>query len=248
MSPRKAITGNVLESTRIGENLKIGLHSEMAYMKSFPPRIAFFCKTAASIGGETIIGDMREFMKLMPQDLREKLEAADIQVVRNYAQPTARSASASFDHPDQVGWDAAFFTDDPREVENSCRQLGIRPLWNEDGTLTLIETMRPFTDHPVTGERIYRCNLHLKEPLSGPGFAKLNQEIRAKQAHRSGYYLSNGEELSDAEAKTIKDLYSRVELSWRWQDNDVLILDNLQVSHGRNPFSGPREVMVALLA
>jgi len=26
-----------------------------------------------------------------------------------------------------------------------------------------------------------------------------------------------------------------------------MILDNLQVAHGRNPFTGPREIMVALL-
>jgi hypothetical protein len=31
------------------------------------------------------------------------------------------------------------------------------------------------------------------------------------------------------------------------QDGDVLMLDNLLCAHGRNLFSGPREVLVALL-
>jgi alpha-ketoglutarate-dependent taurine dioxygenase len=35
--------------------------------------------------------------------------------------------------------------------------------------------------------------------------------------------------------------------SWPWRNGDVMILDNLQVWHGRNPYQGPRDVQVALL-
>ncbi|UIF85685.1 TauD/TfdA family dioxygenase [Cupriavidus sp. UYPR2.512] len=35
--------------------------------------------------------------------------------------------------------------------------------------------------------------------------------------------------------------------SWPWRDGDVMVLDNLQVWHGRNPYQGTRDVQVALL-
>jgi hypothetical protein len=37
--------------TYLTAGFKLGLHSEMAYMNSFPPRIAFFCQQASGVGG-----------------------------------------------------------------------------------------------------------------------------------------------------------------------------------------------------
>ena len=34
--------------------------------------------------------------------------------------------------------------------------------------------------------------------------------------------------------------------SERWQDGDLMLVDNVRTAHGREPFKGPREVVVAV--
>jgi alpha-ketoglutarate-dependent taurine dioxygenase len=248
MSPRKKVTGQVLESTRLDESFKIILHSEMAYMKSYPPRLAFFSKVTAPVGGETIIGSLRAFMERFPADLKAKLEGRKVKIVRNFGPAGNTRGVAVVDHADNIGWDDAFFTDSREEVEAHCRKLGMEPIWHENGALTLREETDIFAEHPVTGERFYRSNLHANNTYErDPLFAELGRKVRAAQKYPTGHYLDTGEKLTDAESEAILSVYDQVELAWPWQDGDVLMLDNLLCAHGRNPFSGPREVLVALL-
>jgi len=246
MSPRQKVTGKVLESTRMAEDFKIILHSEMAYMKSYPPRIAFFSRQTSKTGGATTIGSAREFLRRIPAPLREKLERHKVHIIRNYAPKGSNSDAAKFDTHEKVGWDAAFFTDDPSEVERKCREFGMEFFWNDDGSLTLLDVSEPFTIHPKTGERFYRNNLHANRGADGKWGS--NTSVTPAGAKRpSGQFLDNGEPLEPTEAETIRAILDEIEMRWQWHDGDIMILDNLQVLHGRETFTGPREVLVALL-
>ena len=46
--------------------------------------------------------------------------------------------------------------------------------------------------------------------------------------------------------KTILKIYQPLEVVYRWQKGDIMILDNVLVAHARNAFSGPRKLLVAL--
>jgi len=113
--------------------------------------------------------------------------------------------------------------------------------------LTLLDVTPTFTVHPKTGERFYRNNLHTNITYDRAGLSEMVAELRAKQKRPSGMFLDNGEKLSEAEAETIIRTFEEIELAWPWQNGDIMMLDNLQVAHGRNTFTGPREIMVALL-
>jgi alpha-ketoglutarate-dependent taurine dioxygenase len=240
-APRKVIEGRVMESTRYDQKMKIPLHSEMAYLSTYPARIAFFCKQAAPVGGETIIGSMRQFMRLLPDELRDKLRTHSVCVVRNFA--PAGSTGGVVENSDSIGWDHAFYTSNRAEVEQHCRRLGAEFTWNEGGGLTIVNAMKALTVHPQTGETFYRSHIH----ASRVGSRELDSASLARQHRPSGYTLDNGETLSQHEAQQIQSLFERIERSFPWSDGDLMILDNLQVAHGRNPFSGSREVVVALL-
>jgi len=241
-SPREVVTGKVLEATRMDASLRLPVHSEMAYLDQWPARIAFFCRAPAARGGETIIADLRAVSRRLPASIREQVAKLGIRVVRNYAPPSNHLAG-EIAHPDAVPWNKALRSDDRAEVESRCAELGMRCTWNGDGSLTLVNEVEGFATHPRTGQSIYRTTIHhsgraLVAPPPNAGH----------QALPTGTTLGDGTNLSEEDRTRILGLLDEETLSWPWRAGDLMILDNLQIAHGRNPYEGERETLVALLA
>ncbi|GAA5233983.1 hypothetical protein FOZ76_26965 [Verticiella sediminum] len=242
-APRSAIKGHVMESTRLAPSVHLILHSEMAYVRDYPRRIAFYSRVTAPVGGETTIGDMRDLVAAMPAALVEKLQRHGTRMASNYG-PRAVSMDATYAHMDLRGWNQAFYTEDPAEVERICAAKGLEPIWNADGSLTVLTPLEPLVEHPITGQRLFRSVIHVPPQAEN---AELTRELRSRQQYPTGATLGNGEPLSEDELQTLRTLCRERGAAWPWQDGDVMILDNLQVWHGRNPYEGAREVQVALL-
>tara|TARA_R110002111_G_scaffold262444_2_gene338549 strand:+ start:24586 stop:25623 length:1038 start_codon:yes stop_codon:yes gene_type:complete len=248
LAPRTQIAGKVMEATRLDKNVKIRLHSEMAYMQNFPPRVAFFSKKTAEIGGETIIASTRGLLDALPAELREKVATHGVMTVRNFAAPSGQLDS-TVPHVDLRGWDVAFETEDQDEVSRLCAQRGLEPIWNEDGSLTVVNRTAAVVTHPQTKQKLYRSNLHIYTVNSNmEGLdAEIIRRLRETQKRPSGTFLGNGESLTPEENLHFTAFLDRQTRAWRWKDGDVMILDNLQVWHGRNPYEGSRDVQVAML-
>jgi alpha-ketoglutarate-dependent taurine dioxygenase len=59
-------------------------------------------------------------------------------------------------------------------------------------------------------------------------------------------YFGDGETIPDEYFANIRDAYEKSTIRFPWQPNDVLLLDNLRVCHGRDPFTGARKVLVSM--
>lgn len=249
-SPRSTVVGNVMEATRLDARFLIWLHQEMSYLPNWPTRIAFFGRQVPEQGGATIIGDMREFTQRLPEEVRALMEKHGVRGVRNYA-PLGNGAHVAR-HVDDKGWEDGFGTADRAEVEDICAAMGIEPIWNDNGSLTVVTVTDAFTTHPVTGERFYRSNLH----TNGRTYTHFGDnggnadwdEARKHQAHHTGYTLGNGEPLTAEQATQMEDTVDSLIQRWQWRNGDIMLVDNLQVAHGREPFVGDRETLVALFA
>lgn len=243
-APRKSISGKVMEATRLASSVRLALHSEMAYMRDYPKRIAFFSRKTAPVGGETLIGDVRHLVDAIPPAILAKIRQLGTRMARNFG-PRSENLEDTYAHMDQRGWNQAFFTEDPAEVETICAERGLEPHWNEDGSLVVFNKLEPFVIHPETGKELYRSVLHMKPQVENP---ELEAEMRKAKKHPTGATLGNGQRLEPEEMAQMEDIIDRVTYSWPWRDGDVMVLDNLQVWHGRNPYEGSRDVQVALLA
>jgi hypothetical protein len=73
----------------------------------------------------------------------------------------------------------------------------------------------------------------------------LRSMLDEKDFPRNVYY-GDGAPIEDSVVETIKDLYDSLAISFRWQESDVLMLNNMLVAHSRNAFSGSRKIVVAL--
>ena len=59
-------------------------------------------------------------------------------------------------------------------------------------------------------------------------------------------YFGDGTPIDEPVIDAISEAYRRAALSFAWQERDILILDNMLTAHGRNPFVGPRKIVVAM--
>lgn len=242
-APRAVVSGRVMEATRLDASVRLVLHSEMAYLGVYPKRIAFFARLAATKGGETTVADARALTDRMDPMLAEKISRHGARMVRNFG-PKSDGLDASYDHLDKRGWNQSFYTDDPAEVERICAERDMKPVWNADGGLTVFNELQPFVVHPATGKRLFRSNLHVRPQVSD---IAIDIELKKTQKYPSGPSLGNGECLTEAEVTHLNEICDAVTYAWPWRNGDVMVLDNLQVWHGRNPYEGPRDVQVALL-
>jgi hypothetical protein len=240
---RAPVVGRVMEATRLARESFICLHQEMAYLQSYPPRLAFFARKPAESGGETIIGSMREFTRRLPAGIRDRLERLGVRGVRNYA-PAGAGKGELADLRYGVAWDESFGTADKAEVERLCAERGLEPIWRDDGGLIVVTQLDPFAVHPITGERFYRSIIHTSNIDTVTG--KLTHKMEG--AYATGYTFGDGTAMTIEEGQSLHDVLNDITMCWEWQGGDLMIVDNLQVAHGRNRFQGERETLVALFA
>jgi hypothetical protein len=61
-------------------------------------------------------------------------------------------------------------------------------------------------------------------------------------------FHGDGGELDVDDLRTVREACRVEAIDVRWRTHDVLLLDNLLVLHGRRPFQGTRQVLVAMVA
>ncbi|MEP6870052.1 MAG: TauD/TfdA family dioxygenase [Novosphingobium sp.] len=236
---RRSLDKGVYEATQRTGDQTIYIHQEMFYVRDYPPRIAFFARKVAEKGGETLIADMAKVTRNLPLPIRKKLEEQGVLVIRNFAAPTQSKVETRL--MDRRGWDFAFYTDSQAEVDEVCRHRGMEPHWHDDGSLTVFSRLPAFVVHPATGKEFYRTALHTNARTKAD--REKNEEAKqllASQKIPSAMVLGNGEPLSPEEELALAEVVDDATIYWKWQQGDVMIVDNLQIGHGRNPFEGER--------
>lgn len=58
--------------------------------------------------------------------------------------------------------------------------------------------------------------------------------------------LGDGCDIPDEAVEALKAIMDEECVDFRWEEGDVLLLDNLAVQHGRRPSKPPRRVLVAI--
>ena len=232
--PREGVNGNIYGSTPYPADQTILFHNESSHTDRWPMKIWFHCVTAAKQGGETPIVDCRKVYQSLDPELRQIFAERKLRYVRNYTDGL------------DVSWQEFFRTSDKAKVETFCRNAGIEFEWKENGLRTY-KVCQAVATHPHTGEMVFfnQLQLHHISCLEASVRESVTALFEAKDLPRNVYY-GDGTPIPDEVVAEVLKTYRKVECSFPWREGDVLLLDNMLTAHSRNPYQGPRKIVVAL--
>ena len=236
-SPRTQLGGGVYTSTEYPSDYTLPLHNELSYTFEWPEYLFFYCVTPAIAGGETPLADSREILKRLDPAVVEHFKSHGLRYER------------LLDHgrESQYSWQAAFETDDREDVERYCRKGRVEFRWNDDGSLSLSEICPATAVHPKTGEEVWFNQADGFHPsVFGDEFYR--EYLSAPERHRLrlNVRFADGGEIDVDDLDHIRRVIRDLASASPWQECDILVVDNMLACHGRNPFTGPRKVVLAM--
>lgn len=235
-SPRSTIKGQVYTSTDYPADEEIFLHNENSYQAVWPNSLYFYCIEPARTEGATPLADIRQVYRAIDPGVREEFaRRGGWRVVRNF-------------HGDfGVPWQEAFGTGDRDAVVAYCRDKGITAEWRADGGLRTTAVRPVVRRHPVSGEEVWFNHATFWHVTSlAPEVREGLREIFTDEDLPTNTYFGDGGPIPDETVAHLRDAYRSATTRFDWQRDDVLIVDNMLAAHGREPFTGPRKIAVAM--
>ncbi|SOY66743.1 condensation domain-containing protein [Cupriavidus taiwanensis] len=233
--PKKEGGRNTYRSTPYPEREMILFHNESAHLPRWPRKQWFFCELPSPVGGATPIVDCRELYRRLPRALAERFERKGLRYVR------------TFNDKLDVSWRDFFKTDSHEEVEARLRASGTDFAWLDADTLQTRELCPAVIAHPVTGERSFfnQVQLHHTACLD-PEVRRDLLEIVGPQRMPRQVTFGDGSPIGDDVMARIGELYEACAVRFAWRQGDVVMLDNMLAAHARDPYQGPRKIVVAM--
>ncbi|MER6285026.1 TauD/TfdA family dioxygenase [Streptomyces sviceus] len=235
-SPRSTIKGQVYTSTDYPADEEIFLHNENSYQAVWPNTLYFYCIEPALTQGATPLADIREVRRAIDPAVREEfVRRGGWRVVRNF--------HADFGVP----WQEAFNTTDRDAVVGYCRAKGITAEWRSDGGLRTTAIRPVVHTHPGSGEEVWFNHATFWHVTSlAPEVQEGLREIFDDEDLPTNTYYGDGGRIPDETVAHLRAAYRSATTRFDWQRDDVLIVDNMLAAHGREPFTGPRRIAVAM--
>lgn len=262
-SPRNRVTKFVHTASELPPHYPIMQHAEMSFLDKPPRKLMFFCSVPTSAQGETPLADLRKIYEDMEPSLLKKFETKGVKYIRKYDGPKASRYSLW----KTKRWDEMFSTTDKKEVEKIAAKQRFQVEWLEEDGLKLTNKQVAVRVHPKAKTKAWHNHSQvfhqdaakieygkIRNYQKTPRSAILSLVIVVLTALKKWFVkpedqdtnvvFGDGTEISPEEIRKVNDAFWKHLSVFPWKQGDVLLIDNYSVSHGRLPFSGPREILV----
>lgn len=234
-APRQGHPGGVSSATPWPAGQRMCLHHEMSYALGFPGLMMFACVLAPVRGGATVVADAPSVLDALPVDLVARFERTGWMLVRTYN--------------DEIGasYAEAFGTADRDAVEDYCRAHAIEFEWRSDGGLRTRQRRAAVARHPVTGRRCWFNQVaFLNEWTLDPEVREFLVDVYGPDGLPFTTRFGDGSPIGEDVVALLNGVYEQHTVREPWQAGDLLLVDNVRTAHGREPYDGPREVLVGM--
>lgn len=101
--------------------------------------------------------------------------------------------------------------------------------------------------HPVTGQRCWFNQVaFLNEWTLDPEIREYLVEMYGSEGLPFNTCFGNGDPIGEDVVLLLNEVYEAHTSREPWQGGDLMLVDNIRTAHSREPFEGPREVLVAM--
>jgi alpha-ketoglutarate-dependent taurine dioxygenase len=140
-----------------------------------------------------------------------------------------------------------FQTEDKSEVESYCRENQLDYEWLDNNTLRTRQVNPAIAVHPRTNEKLWFNQAHLfhASNLGKQITETLIASLGEENLPRNTYY-GDGSPIEPEALDHIRSAYEQIKISFPWQRNNLLLLDNMLFTHGREAYTGARKVIVGM--
>lgn len=213
---------------------KLLWHNENSFNHRWPQKILFCSLTPARQGGETPLVDMQQLFEQLPAALRAPFLEKGIEYVRTFGTLG-------------LSWQTVFGVQTREALEDKASRDHLTLEWHDQERLTVRMRRPAAIPHPVTGQWCWiNQALHWHRACLGADIRATLEALYSETELPRTCLYGDGSPIPDEVILQLMALHTRLERAFRWQTDDVMLVDNVRASHARNPYEGPRHLLVAL--
>jgi alpha-ketoglutarate-dependent taurine dioxygenase len=234
-TPRKTIAENIYTATIYPAHQSIPFHCENSYQRDWPMLLAFCCIEPAAQGGATPLADVAGVTRSLPSTLVDEFRTRRVRYDRYYRTGT------------DLPWQDVFQTTRREAVSEFCTAQGIECVWHGADELATTHICQGTAVHPVLGTQLWFNQANLFHPCS------LERELEDSLVQLFGpdklprnAHFGDGGQIDRRALHLVRAAFEQNATSFQWRRADVLLVDNMQIAHGRTAFTGRRNVLVAM--
>ena len=245
VSRRSRIHNNVYNTTEAPSNVVIEQHLEATHTPRPPDTILFNCQTPAQQNGETPLASFVELFDALPEDVTAPLENERVVYSRNLLDRHSKLYKAlpkTLTQSLALSWQEVSGCEEFSPARVALEKEGYEVSVRSRKRLHTRCSQPVISSHPITGRKRWYLSDQITRRL--PWYTSLGRRVLRSQMGME-FALESGRSFAPGVLDLVHKELLRLRFSFSWRTGDVLILDNQQMSHGRNPYAGERLILTA---
>jgi alpha-ketoglutarate-dependent taurine dioxygenase len=234
-APRTQVTASrIVTANESPASETIPFHHEMAQVPTPPGYIFFYCNKASTTGGATSIlhsGEIcKKFFDLNPT-FAKKVEEQGVRYIRVMPEVTdTRSAIGR-------SWKETFNVTTKEDAEARMKEAGMNWEWLDNGNLkTETAVLQAIRYDEETQQKVFFNSI----------VAVYSGWDDSRNVGKKAVATADGEPMDDAVMNALIKEMSDNCVNFKWQEDDVLWINNHTVLHARQPFEGERKILASI--
>lgn len=228
-------TQGVFTPVTFSQKEKLLWHNENSFNQTWPLVIVFGAARVADKGGETPIADSRTVLSFIDDDIKNTFLEKGVMYVRTHGFGLGRS------------WQETYRVTDKATLELKLKKENVLFEWREDDKLITRQVRPAIIAHPITGELSWFTQAQHWHPYClKPAVRASLLNLFSEDTLPRNCHFGDGSVISDEVMQHILNAYKQAEISFSWEQGDVMVLDNVLCAHARNPYEGERKLLVTM--
>ncbi len=230
-------TGNIQTPVSYSNESKLLWHNENSFSLEWPQKIMFLCKSPSILGGQTPLVDARDVYSLLDEEMVDKFVREGVLYVRCYDR----------DDGFGLGWSTVFDTTDRNTVEKKCVDNNMLFEWHANDRLRTLALRSPVQLHGGNLEKCWVAQiLHWHISCLDKSTQESLKTLYSDKMLPRNVYFGSGDIIPESFVNELRGIYSSEEQVFDWKKGDILLVDNVAMSHARNAYKGERLLWVSM--